>query len=156
MTSDEDISVKSAAAGALAKVGAPAFDAIRGVLASTEASESCKGHAAWAMATMSSEVSERLDRVMNDPSPSVRTAVVGAIAQLAQKQLAVEAAQTTSTAQTAAQSNASESLSQTKPAKTKPKDQAKNTLSLLTEALSDPAADARIEAAAHLAAALTS
>ncbi len=83
---DPDIGVKSAAAGALAKVGAPAFDSLRMVLASDQASESCKGHAAWAIASMSSEVSERLYRNMSDPSPAVRTAVIGAIAQLAQKQ----------------------------------------------------------------------
>lgn len=83
---DPDIGVKSAAAGALAKVGAPAFDSLRAVLASDQASESCKGHAAWAIASMSSEVGERLYRNMSDPSPAVRTAVIGAIAQLAQKQ----------------------------------------------------------------------
>ncbi|MEM6597089.1 MAG: HEAT repeat domain-containing protein [Cyanobacteria bacterium P01_C01_bin.69] len=153
---DADISVKSAAAGALAKVGAPAFDSICGVLASPEVSESCKGHAAWAMATMSSEVSEKLYRVMNDPSPAVRTAVVGAIAQLAQKQLAAQAQAKTAAAQpTPPQQNTDQAqpppTKPTKPAKTKPNEQANNTLSLLTEALSDPAADVRIEAAAHLA-----
>lgn len=85
---DPDIGVKSAAAGALAKVGAPAFDSLRTVLASDQASESCKGHAAWAIASMSSEVSEQLYRNISNPSPAVRTAVIGAIAQLAQKQLA--------------------------------------------------------------------
>lgn len=85
---DPDIGVKSAAAGALAKVGAPAFDSLRAVLASDQASESCKGHAAWAIASMSSEVSEQLYRNISNPSPAVRTAVIGAIAQLAQKQLA--------------------------------------------------------------------
>ncbi|MEL7476815.1 MAG: HEAT repeat domain-containing protein [Cyanobacteria bacterium J06555_12] len=91
LLTDADTGVKSAAAGALSKVGAPAFDALRAVLASKEASESCKGHAAWAIATMSSEVSERLFRSMSDPSASVRTAVIGAIAQLLQKQIAQQA-----------------------------------------------------------------
>ena len=100
LLNDGDISVKSAAAGALAKIGAPAFEAVRGILASPEASESCKGHAAWAMATMSSEVSEQLYRVINDPSTAVRTAVVGAIAQLAQKQLAQKQSQPASTLST--------------------------------------------------------
>ena len=46
LTTDPDIGVKSAAAGALAKVGAPAFDSLRGVLlAAEDVSESCKGHA---------------------------------------------------------------------------------------------------------------
>jgi len=143
LTSDEDISVKSAAAGALAKVGAPAFNAIRDVLASDEVSESSKGHAAWAMATMSSEVSQqRLYRVMNDPSPAVRVAVVGAIAQLAQKQIAQKQI---------AQKQIAAKPPQSKSPQPKPNEQANNTLSILTEALSDPAADVRIEAAAHLA-----
>ncbi len=82
---DADIGVKSAAAAALAKVGAPAFDSLRDVLASEQASESCKGHAAWAIASMSSEVSDRLYRISSDPSPAVRTAAIGALAQLAQQ-----------------------------------------------------------------------
>lgn len=140
LQADDDISVKSAAAGALAKIGAPAFESIRGVLASDAASESAKGHAAWAMATMSSEVNERLYRHMSDPSPSVRMAVVGAIAQLAQKQMATQAA---------AQAN---KKGQTSSSPTPRKNEsARNTLSLLTEALSDASSDVRIEAAAHLA-----
>ncbi len=120
LLNDVDIGVKSAAAGSLSKIGAPAFEAVRMVLIS-ETSESCKGHAAWAMASMSAEVSEQLYQVIDDPSPVVRMAAVGAIAQLAQKQLAQE--------QIASQ----------------------NTMLLLIRALKDSDADVRIEAAAHLA-----
>ncbi|MEM6867029.1 MAG: HEAT repeat domain-containing protein [Cyanobacteria bacterium P01_C01_bin.121] len=159
LLNDGDISVKSAAAGALAKIGAPAFEAVRGILASPEASESCKGHAAWAMATMSSEVSEQLYRVINDPSPAVRTAVVGAIAQLAQKQLAQKQNQTPSQPPTTKQPTSQSQVitaPTSKPLTPQPpisnsSEQANNTLALLTEALSDSAADVRIEAAAHLA-----
>ncbi|MEO1637473.1 MAG: HEAT repeat domain-containing protein [Cyanobacteria bacterium J06631_9] len=119
---DDDIGVKSAAAGALAKIGAPAFDAVYQVLAAEDVSESCKGHAAWAMASMSEEVSDQLYGLVMDPSATVRTAVVGAIAQLAQRQLAQKRAVGT-------QSKA---------------------LPRLISALSDPAADVRIEAAANL------
>lgn len=82
---DADIGVKSAAAAALAKVGEPAFEALRDVLASEKASESCKGHVAWAIASMGAEVSDRLYHINSDPSPAVRTAAIGALAQLAQQ-----------------------------------------------------------------------
>ncbi|MEL6469310.1 MAG: HEAT repeat domain-containing protein [Cyanobacteria bacterium J06623_4] len=144
---DEDISVKSAAAGALAKIGAPAFDAVREVLASETASESCKGHAAWAMASMSREVSERLYRLVNDPSPSVRVAVVGAIAQIAQSRLAQGQPK-----QNPSEQPPTKQLSTKQPpTKQPPTKQDQSALSLLTEALNDPSPDVRIEAAAHLA-----
>ncbi|MEO1620267.1 MAG: HEAT repeat domain-containing protein [Cyanobacteria bacterium J06632_3] len=146
---DDDIGVKSAAAGALAKVGAPAFDAIREVLASEEASESCKGHAAWALASMGSEVSDQLYRTMSDPSPTVRTAVVGAIAQLAQKQLAQKQLsqkqlghKDPNQKQLAAPSASVASGATSK---------VSGTLTMLTEALSDQSPEVRIEAAANLA-----
>lgn len=88
LLNDSEIGVKSAAAGALAKVGAPAFDSLRDVLAAGAATESSKGHAAWAIASMSTEVSDRLYCLISDPAPAVRTAVIGAIAQFAQTQIA--------------------------------------------------------------------
>ncbi|MGB3671519.1 MAG: HEAT repeat domain-containing protein [Phormidesmis sp.] len=140
LLNDVDIGVKSAAAGALAKVGAPAFEAIRAVLASESASETCKGHAAWVMASMSNEVSDRLYQIMDDPSAAVRTAAVGAIAQLAQQQLAAGTAPSIT-----ALNLPSASLPAQLPAS------AQGTLSLLIKALEDSDADVRIEAAAHLA-----
>ncbi|PZO44427.1 MAG: glycosyl transferase family 2 [Phormidesmis priestleyi] len=131
LLADADIGVKSAAAGALAKVGAPAFEPLRQVLASETASESCKGHAAWAIASMSDEVSEQLYRHISDPEATVRTAMIGAIAQLVQKQLPLAAA-----AQAGANSPAPE---------------IQKSLSILTEALSDSSAEVRIEAIANLA-----
>ncbi|MGD1896412.1 MAG: HEAT repeat domain-containing protein [Phormidesmis sp.] len=136
---DSDISVKSAAAGALAKIGAPAFDALRGVLASENASESCKGHAAWAIASMSDEVSEQLYQRVDDPSTAVRMAVTGAIAQLAQKQLAQKQL---------AQKQSGAKVAPTGLPSTNPEPKA---LTILMQALSDRASDVRIEAAAHLA-----
>ncbi|MEL7332000.1 MAG: HEAT repeat domain-containing protein [Cyanobacteria bacterium J06560_2] len=139
---DSDISVKSAAAGALAKIGAPAFDALKGVLATEAAGESSKGHAAWAIASMSAEVSEQLYRSVDDASAAVRTAVVGAIAQLAQQQMAQQQmAQQQTVQQHAQQSDPKCSIPALEPPP----------LALLTQALSDRAADVRIEAAAHLA-----
>ncbi len=119
---DSDIGVKSSAAGALAKVGEPAFDALKDVLTLDSASESGKGHAAWAIASMSEEVSDRLYDNMRHSSPTVRTAMLGAIAQLAQKQMAADSSESPEKA-----------------------------LSVTTEALSDASSEVRIEAAANLA-----
>ncbi|EDX86577.1 PBS lyase HEAT-like repeat domain protein [Synechococcus sp. PCC 7335] len=135
---DQEMSVKSAAAGALAKIGAPAFEAVRDVLTSTEADESCKGHAAWAIATMSAEVRSQLYESLSDPSPNVRIAVVGAIAQLAQTQLAQ-----TQLAQT--------QLAQTQLAQAQIDRPEQDNLLILVDALKDACADVRIEAIAHLA-----
>jgi len=85
LVNDASIGVKSSAAAALAKIGEPAFEALRAVLASETADEACKGHAAWAIASMSSEVRDRLYRLTSDPSPTVRTAAIGALAQLVQQ-----------------------------------------------------------------------
>ncbi|MEL7353271.1 MAG: HEAT repeat domain-containing protein [Cyanobacteria bacterium P01_A01_bin.116] len=176
---DGDISVKSAAAGALAKVGAPAFEALRDVLASDEASESCKGHAAWALASMSSEVSDRLYRLIGHPSASVRTAVIGAIAQHVQKQIAQkQLAQTqsasqqpgtepvrlevgtphkghlasTSNSSKASASNVAANKADTPQAARLPRsEKIQYALTLLTEALNDQSSEVRIEAAATLA-----
>ncbi len=131
LVQDPEMSVKSAAAGALAKIGAPAFEAVRAVLVSPAADESCKGHAAWAIATMSAEVPDQLYQSLSDPSPSVRIAVVGAIAQLAQTQLA----------QASSAQPQSNPVTQSEP----------NNLRLLIEALQDNSGDVRIEAIAHLA-----
>ena len=85
LVNDANISVKSSAAAALAKIGEPAFESLRDVLASEMADEACKGHAAWAIASMSQEVRDRLYNLTNDLSPTVRIAAVGALAQLAQQ-----------------------------------------------------------------------
>ncbi len=148
LTADPDIGVKSAAAGALAKVGAPAFSSLRDVLAAEDVSESCKGHAAWAMASMSSEVGDRLYRIMSDPSAAVRTAVLGAIAQLAQKQTAQQN-----------QPPISPEVDQPQPGQTptrrktdRPRtDKAQRAMTILTEALNDHSPEVKIEAAANLA-----
>ncbi len=131
LLTDADIGVKSAAAGALAKVGAPAFEPLRQVLASETASESCKGHAAWAIASMSDKVSEQLYRHISDPTATVRTAMVGAIAQLVQKQLPPAAADQTGV--------------------NSPAPEIQRSLIILTEALSDSSSEVRIEAIANLA-----
>lgn len=166
---DSDISVKSAAAGALAKVGAPAFDSLRAVLASDQVSESCRGHAAWAIAAMSSEVSERLYRHMSDPSPAVRTAVIGAIAQLAQKQQVAQPqtaqgqsaqiqtgrSQASQPPQPGQQQNGQRQMGHLKAgsptASHYRSTSAHKATTMLTEALNDHSPEVRIEAATNLA-----
>lgn len=148
---DPDIGVKSAAAGALAKVGAPAFDALRDMLASDEVSESCKGHAAWAMASMSSEVSERLYRMMSDPSAAVRTAVIGAIAQFIQTKTAQQAEPVPLTVGQPHQGHLQAVTAKTTEAKMARPETLQRALTMLTEALNDQSSEVRIEAAANLA-----
>lgn len=147
LVNDPDIGVKSAAAAALAKVGVPAFGPLRQVLASATTDESCKGHAAWAIASISKEasgevgsevsdeVSEQLYGLMNDASAAVRTAAVSAIAQLAQKPLQREALQ----------------FDLLDPSDQLQIEQTQKALSTLAQALSDPSSEVRIEAAANLA-----
>ncbi|PZO12720.1 MAG: glycosyl transferase family 2 [Leptolyngbya foveolarum] len=148
LTADPDIGVKSAAAGALAKVGAPAFSSLRDVLAAEDVSESCKGHAAWAMASMSSEVGERLYRIMSDPSAAVRTAVIGAIAQLAQKQTAQQNQPFPSSETDQPQPGQPQTRRQTD----RPRiDKVQRAMTILTEALNDHSPEVKIEAAANLA-----
>ena len=154
LTQDPDIGVKSAAAGALAKIGAPAFDSLRAVLASNAASESCKGHAAWAIASMSSEVSDRLYRIVSDPSSSVRTAAVGAIAHLAQKHTAQQPPKENPKAPVPLEIGQPHQgdLQPTRRKTDRPRTERVNrAMTVLTEALNDHSSEVRVEAAAHLA-----
>jgi bilin biosynthesis protein len=82
---DEDTVVNGGAAGALARTGEAAVPALLDILASSEHSESTKGHAAWALAFMGSEAAAYLYPAMNSDSVDVRCAVVGAISQVAQE-----------------------------------------------------------------------
>lgn len=156
LKNDPEIGVKSAAAGALAKVGAPAFDSLKNMLSAEDVSESSKGHAAWAIASMSSEVSERLYRTMSDPSSSVRTAVIGAIAQLAQKQ---NAQQNQPIPLEIGQPKQGELRSPVLPEQVpnrrktdRPRvDKVQRAMTILTEALNDHSPEVKIEAAANLA-----
>jgi bilin biosynthesis protein len=60
--------------------------ALLDILASTEYSESTKGHAAWALAFIGSEAADHLYAALNSDLVDVRCAVVGAIAHVAQEQ----------------------------------------------------------------------
>ena len=81
---DEDTVVKGSAVGALARIGEAAVPVLLKILASPEQPESTKGHAAWALAFIGTEAREYLYREIASDSESVRAAVVGAIAKIAQ------------------------------------------------------------------------
>jgi bilin biosynthesis protein len=81
---DEDTVVKGSAVGALARIGEASVPVLLEILASPEQPESTKGHAAWALAFIGTEAREYLYREIASDSESVRAAVVGAIAKIAQ------------------------------------------------------------------------
>jgi bilin biosynthesis protein len=82
---DKDTVVNGSAAGALARTGEAAVPILLDILASSEHPESTKGHAAWALAFMGSEIESYLYPAMQSDSVDVRCAVVGALAQVAQE-----------------------------------------------------------------------
>lgn len=84
LVNDEDTVVKGSSVGALARIGEPAAPILLEILGSTEYSESIKGHAAWALAFIGSAAKEHLYREINSEKVAVRSAVVGAIAKIAQ------------------------------------------------------------------------
>ena len=81
---DQDTVVKTSCVGALAKMGEAAVPSLLEILASTEHPESTKGQAAWALAFIGSQAKEILYQQINSDSPEVRSAVVGALARVAQ------------------------------------------------------------------------
>ncbi|ACK73784.1 HEAT domain containing protein (plasmid) [Gloeothece citriformis PCC 7424] len=82
---DEDTVVKSSAVGALAKTGEAAVPPLLEILVSKEHPESTKGHAAWALAFIGPEAKEIWYREINSESNVIRTAVIGAIAKIAEE-----------------------------------------------------------------------
>lgn len=85
LLNDEDTVVKGSAVGALARIGEASVQVLLDILASPDHPESTKGHAAWALAFIGMEAKEYLYREIHSDSDSVRTAVVGAIAKIAQE-----------------------------------------------------------------------
>lgn len=85
LLNDEDTVVKGSAVGALARIGEASVQVLLDILASPDHPESTKGHAAWALAFIGMEAKEYLYREIHSDSESVRTAVVGAIAKIAQE-----------------------------------------------------------------------
>ncbi|MEL6439428.1 MAG: HEAT repeat domain-containing protein [Cyanobacteria bacterium J06621_8] len=85
LLNDEDTVVQASAIGALARTGEASVAPLLEVLASSEATESNKGHAAWALAFIGTKARDHLYAAYESDSPEVRAAVVGAIAKLAEE-----------------------------------------------------------------------
>ncbi|MEM7725060.1 MAG: HEAT repeat domain-containing protein [Cyanobacteria bacterium P01_A01_bin.45] len=85
---DQDTVVKGSCVGALARTGEPAVTALLEVLGSPETPESTKGHAAWALSFIGSEAKEYLYPAIDSELPEIRCAVVGAIYNIAQENMA--------------------------------------------------------------------
>ena len=85
LLNDEDTVVQASAIGALARTGIASVDPLLEVLASPNASESNKGHAAWGLAFIGAKAKDRLYPAYNSDSAEVRSAVVGAIAKVAEE-----------------------------------------------------------------------
>ncbi len=80
---DADTVARSSAAGALAKMGPEAVRALLDVLAG-DYPETAKGHASWAIAFIGPSARDSLYGAIDSDSADVRTAVVGAIANIVQ------------------------------------------------------------------------
>jgi bilin biosynthesis protein len=81
---DEDTVVQGSSVGALARTGRAAAPDLLNILDTAEHSETIKGHAAWALAFMGAEAKDILYQALQSESETVRAAVVGAIAKVAQ------------------------------------------------------------------------
>ena len=86
LLNDDDTVVKGSSVGALAKMGEAAVPPLLEILGSPEYPESAKGHAAWALAFIGAEAKELLYTTITSDLAEVRSAVVGAIAKVAQEQ----------------------------------------------------------------------
>jgi bilin biosynthesis protein len=78
--------LRSSAVGALARSGEIAVPELLKILDSSEADETIKGHAAWALAFIGAEAAEYLTPALKSDSLDVRCAVLGAIVKVVQEQ----------------------------------------------------------------------
>ena len=83
---DQDTVVQGSSVGAMARIGEPAVVSLLEVLGDSSLSESTKGHAAWALAFIGAEAKEQLYKALDSDSVDVRSAVIGAIAKVAQEE----------------------------------------------------------------------
>jgi bilin biosynthesis protein len=85
LLNDEDTVVKGSSVGALARMGEASVPVLLEILKSPNNPESTKGHAAWALAFIGAEAKEQLYGEISSDLAEVRSAVVGAIAKVAQE-----------------------------------------------------------------------
>ena len=86
LLNDEDTVVKGSSIGALARTGEAAVLPLLEILESPETPETTKGHAAWALAFIGTEGKKHLYQAINSESPEVRSAMVGAVAKIAEQE----------------------------------------------------------------------
>lgn len=86
LLNDEDTVVKGSAVGALAKNGETSVPPLLEILAAPEHPESTKGHAAWALGFIGVQGKEQLYAAIASEVAEVRSAVVGAIANILEEQ----------------------------------------------------------------------
>ena len=83
---DEDTVVRTSSVGALAKMGEASVPVLLENLASPESPETTKGLMAWALAFIGAEAKEQLYQAFDSDLPEVRSAIVGAIAKVAEEE----------------------------------------------------------------------
>lgn len=81
---DEDTVVHGSAAGALAQIGAASVPVMLEILGDPQTPETTKGHLAWALSFVGNEAKEAFYAAAAADAPEVRSAMVGAIAKVAQ------------------------------------------------------------------------
>ena len=86
LLNDEDTVVKGSSIGALARTGEAAVLPLLEILESAESPETTKGHAAWALAFIGTEGKQHLYQAINSEFPQVRSAIVGAVAKIAEQE----------------------------------------------------------------------
>jgi bilin biosynthesis protein len=86
LLNDEDTVVKGSCMGALARMGEAAVPPLLDILTLPESPESTKGHAAWALAFIGAEAKEQLYAAIASEQAEVRSAVVGAVSNIAEEQ----------------------------------------------------------------------
>lgn len=86
LLTDEDTVVRTSSVGALAKIGAESVPPLLEILQSPDKPETTKGLAAWALAFIGTKAKEQLYAAFDSEIVAVRSAVVGAIAQVAEEE----------------------------------------------------------------------
>ncbi|MDJ0731863.1 MAG: HEAT repeat domain-containing protein [Crocosphaera sp.] len=79
---DEDTVVQGSSVGALARMGEAGVLPLLDILGSPDIPESAKGHAAWALSFIGGKGKKYLEQAIDNDSPVVRSAVIGAIAKV--------------------------------------------------------------------------
>lgn len=83
---DRDQVVRNSCIGALAVMGEVVVPSLIEILASDRVEESIKGHAAWALAFIGIKAQEQIYKASDSPSADLRSAVVGAVAKMAEEE----------------------------------------------------------------------